>query len=122
MAQKSILIVDDEKVLLDLFSMALRRLPYTVLTAISGREALDIFETETPVLVLLDLAMPEVNGIEVLRHMRNTPTLAGVKVIILTAVPVMLDSTTAGMADEVLAKPIKMRDLELAVERVLASA
>lgn len=121
MADKSILIVDDERVLLDLFSMALRRLPYVVLTAASGREALNILDTERPVLVLLDLAMPDINGLEVLRHIRSTPTLATVKVIVLTAVPIMLDSDTAGQADEVLAKPIKMRDLELAVQRILAT-
>ena len=119
MQLKSILLVDDESVLLDLFSMALRSMPNPILRATGGLEALTIIDKERPTVIVLDLAMPDLDGIQVLEIIRSNPKLSGVKVIILTAVPVMLDYRVVKLADEVLTKPIGMRALRQAIEHHL---
>ena len=119
MQLKSILLVDDESVLLDLFSMALRSMPNPILRATGGLEALTIIDKERPTVIVLDLAMPDLDGIQVLENIRSNPKLSGIRVIILTAVPVMLDYRVVKLADEVLTKPIGMHALRQAIEHHL---
>jgi CheY-like chemotaxis protein len=120
MANPSILIVDDKVDLLDLFSASLRRLPYRVITAQSGDTALAILEEETPIVIVLDVAMPHVSGIEVLRKIRTNPRLASTKIMILTAVPSRVETDDAALADKVIPKPITPRALEQAVIALIA--
>ncbi len=79
----TILIVDDERVFCDLLKAVLGSHGHEVLAAYSGREALDLFSRHRPQFTLLDLRMPEMNGIEVLRQIRTID--AGAAVMILTA-------------------------------------
>ncbi|MEU8922917.1 response regulator transcription factor [Kitasatospora sp. NPDC048545] len=65
-----ILLVDDDPLLLRTLQLNLRARQYAVLTASSGREALDVAENETPDAVLLDLGLPDLDGIDVLRSLR----------------------------------------------------
>ena len=115
----TILIIDDERPLLDLFSLSLRHLPYTIQTALSAQEASAIISTHRPDLITLDLAMPGISGVEFLKRLRADPATAAIKVIILTAVPVLVDAASAGLASLVLAKPIRARDLERAVVKLM---
>lgn len=78
-----ILVVDDEEDLRRLLSDGLRLEGYQVAVASSGREALALVEQEPPDLIILDLSMPEMNGIETLKRMRERGVTA--KVVILTA-------------------------------------
>src|SRR6266480_2485248 len=78
-----ILIVDDERVFCDLLKTVLGSHGHEVYTAYSGREALELFSQRRPQFTLLDLRMPEMNGIEVLRQIRTID--AGAAVMILTA-------------------------------------
>lgn len=78
-----ILVVDDEEDLRRLLSDGLRLEGYQVAVASSGREALALVEQEPPDLIILDLIMPEMNGIETLKRMRERGVTA--KVVILTA-------------------------------------
>jgi DNA-binding response OmpR family regulator len=80
---KKILIVDDEKNILRLYQAELMEAGYTVLTAGSGKEAMEIFEKDPPDLVTLDINMPDMNGIEVLRKMKEMRK--EIPVIMLTA-------------------------------------
>lgn len=78
----TVLVVDDREDLCELFARTLTQEGFRVMTARSGREALVQVELEPPDLILLDLIMPEMNGIETLRWLRKR---AGeVKVVILT--------------------------------------
>ena len=67
----NVLIVDDEEVLQDVLVTLLRKAGYKPLTAGSGEEALEIFEREPIDLVLLDLMLPGMNGMDVLREIRK---------------------------------------------------
>ena len=79
----TILVVDDERVFCDLLRTVLGSHGHEVFTAFSGREALDLFAQHRPQFTLLDLRMPEMNGIEVLRQIRTID--ASAVVMILTA-------------------------------------
>lgn len=81
-----ILIVDDEYGLRTLFASMVKRLGYETILAGGGAEALAILETQTPDLIVLDIAMPEVRGTDVLRYIAETPRLDAMRVIVLTAI------------------------------------
>lgn len=68
---KKIMIVDDDPHILLLYKMELEEEGYTVVTANSGKKAIEIFEAENPDLVTLDILMPDIDGISVLRKMKE---------------------------------------------------
>jgi len=122
--QKRILIVEDEESLLKLESILLSSRGYEVTLAASGRTALDILAQEQVDLVLLDIMLPEVDGYEVCRQIKNNPATAHVPVIMLTAKKSREDmarSEEAG-ADWYTTKPFKSAMVLKTVERYLADA
>lgn len=114
-----VLIVDDEPGLLQLFAGLIARLSCTVLTGLSGDEAIEVLDRETPDLLILDLAMPGVSGIDVLRHVRAIPRLGGMTVMILTARPNLVPEVEALGIDYWVSKPILPRDFLEIVRDVL---
>jgi len=78
-----ILVVDDEKNILKLYKAELEDEGYTVVTANSGKEAIEMFHREDPDLVTLDIMMPDIDGIQVLRQLKQEKPQ--VPVIMLTA-------------------------------------
>jgi len=77
-----ILVIDDEQGIRDLLDMLLRRKGYDVVLAESGRQGLELFRRERPDVIVLDLKMPEMDGLTVLRQIKNLDP--GKPVIILT--------------------------------------
>jgi adenylate cyclase len=82
----SILVVDDDPINRRLLARALDALGHVVLTAADGREALDVLRAREPDVVLLDIVMPEMDGVTVLKHIKADPALRGVPVIMVSAV------------------------------------
>lgn len=80
-----ILVVDDERHMLRLTSYVLESAGYEVLAASDARQALGFLETESPALALCDIAMPGIDGLELLRTIRANPRTADLPVIMLTA-------------------------------------
>jgi CheY-like chemotaxis protein len=117
-----ILHVEDDVSLQNLVRAALEHLGgYEVRTAANGRQALELARQHPPRLVLLDLDLPGMSGIEVLRAMRGIEGLRRVPAIFLTAVvdPRVLAELRALDAQEVLQKPFRPRQLVETVARVL---
>lgn len=85
MAVPVVLVVDDEIGLLDLFSDLVERVGYETIRAESGQVALDVLDQFTPDLMILDLAMPGISGIDVLHVVQHEPRLDSMKVMVLTA-------------------------------------
>lgn len=81
-----VLVVDDNEMNRDMLSRRLKRQGHTVETAVDGREALKMIQTKKFDLVLLDIMMPEMNGYEVLEHMRADVNLSYIPVIMISAV------------------------------------
>lgn len=113
MAQKKILIVDDEIDILDLLEYNLEKDGYDVVKAMDGEEALATAAKTKPDLILLDIMMPRLDGIETCRRLRELPDMEQVYIVFLTARSEEY-SEVAGFeagADDYIAKPIKPRVL-----------
>jgi len=80
-----ILVVDDHPTTRLKLSLGLKQQGHTVAEAENGQEALDILRAESFDLVLLDILMPEMDGYQVLRHMRQESTLCDIPVIVISA-------------------------------------
>lgn len=116
-----ILVVDDEPDISALVAYHLARESYRVRTAASGPEALRAMETETPDLVLLDLMLPGVSGLDVLREIRRQEAWRDVPVILLTAMREeadRLEGLRLG-ADDYVSKPFSPQEVVLRVGAVL---
>lgn len=85
MASKTILVVDDEKDLLDLIEYNLKKEGFNVLKAENGQEGIEIAKEHKPDLVLLDIMMPKMDGLETVEIMRNDDDLKSTPIIFLTA-------------------------------------
>jgi DNA-binding NtrC family response regulator len=119
-----ILIVDDEKSLRDGLSEAVRDLGYHALVAASGREALTAAATNKPDAVLLDLRMPDMDGLQVLTRLRAAANGANVPVAIITAYATAANTIEAmrlGAFDH-LTKPIGREDLASLLARMVRSS
>lgn len=116
-----ILVVDDEPDIAALVAYHLARESYRVRTASSGPEAISALESETPDLVVLDLMLPGMSGLEVLKEIRGRAELEGLPVILLTAMKEeqeRIEGLSLG-ADDYVAKPFSPRELVLRVGAVL---
>lgn len=82
---KKILIVDDEPHMLRVTELSLKKVGYEILTARNGREAVEAATRELPVLIVMDVNMPEMDGITALKQLKATPATAGIPVIMLTS-------------------------------------
>jgi len=80
-----ILIVDDSAVMVRLLEYMLRNAGYATESAFSGDMALERIQRQRPALVFLDLMMPEVDGLQVLRRIRSDPALADLSVVVISA-------------------------------------
>lgn len=80
-----VLIVDDEPHMLRVTELSLRKGSFTLYTARNGREGLEVARRERPQLVVMDVLMPEMDGLTALRQLRQDPATAGIPVIMLTA-------------------------------------
>jgi DNA-binding response OmpR family regulator len=85
MTQRTILVVDDEPFICRSLTFVLRKDNYRVFEARDGEEALAAIREHKPDLVFLDVMMPKMNGFQVTEHVRADASLAGVKIILLTA-------------------------------------
>ncbi len=120
MAQK-ILVVDDEPDAVDLVQFNLTNAGYEVITAADGGEALKKARTFRPDLILLDVMLPEIDGLEVCKLLRRDAATSGIPVIMLTAKAAEIDRVL-GLelgADDYVTKPFSPRELVLRVKNLL---
>lgn len=118
MQMKKILIVDDEKPISDIIKFNMTREGYEVVTAFDGREALAMFAAELPDIVILDLMLPEIDGLEVAKTIRKT---SNVPIIMLSAKDSEFDKVI-GLeigADDYVTKPFSNRELQARVKALL---
>jgi phosphate regulon transcriptional regulator PhoB len=117
----TILIVDDEREIRELLRYNLERQGYQVLTAKDGEEGLARIFATHPDLVLLDLLLPGLNGLEVLREVRAEPSTRELPVLLLTARGAEMDKLLGFErgADDYITKPFSPREVIARVEAVL---
>jgi len=115
----TVLVCDDERHIVRLIQVNLERMGYNVITAYDGREALEKLRTEKPVLVMLDVMMPYVDGYEVLKSIRKNPETAHLPVIMLTVKAQDGDEWKGyeSGADMYMTKPFNPQDLRRFLEQ-----
>lgn len=116
-----ILIVDDEKDIVDLISYNLEKEGFSAVKAYDGEAALHSIKKQNPDLIILDLMMPKINGLDVCRAVRRNPDTAGIPIIMLTAKSEEIDKVT-GLeigADDYLTKPFSVKELIARVRSIL---
>ncbi|WP_247928344.1 response regulator YycF [Streptococcus mitis] len=115
---KKILIVDDEKPISDIIKFNMTKEGYEVVTAFNGREALEKYEAEQPDIIILDLMLPEIDGLEVAKTIRKS---SSVPIIMLSAKDSEFDKVI-GLelgADDYVTKPFSNRELQARVKALL---
>ena len=117
----TILVVDDEPEAVELLDFNLKKAGFDVQSATDGAQALRRARSSLPSLILLDLMLPEIDGLEVCKMLRRDPATARIPIIMLTAKAAEVDRIV-GLeigADDYLAKPFSPRELVLRVNKIL---
>lgn len=117
--QKTVMIIEDEPDAAELFAEMMRVSGYRVLKTYTSTPAMTLIAQERPDVIILDIMMPDVSGLEVLRFMRREPELADIPVIVVSAKSMSADIRTAldAGASMYITKPVGFVDLKNAVER-----
>jgi CheY-like chemotaxis protein len=119
----SILVVDDDDAVIKLVALVLRRAGYTIVLASDGKQALELYDPQTIGLVLTDLVMPDMKGIELIAALRHRNP--SIKIIAMSgdvkSMDACLPSTRVFGADFVLEKPFAKEELFEAIRNVVCS-
>ena len=116
-----ILVADDEPEAVELLEFNLKQAGFDVIAASDGAQALKQARSALPSLIVLDLMLPEINGLEVCKMLRRDPATAGIPIIMLTAKAAELDRIV-GLelgAEDYITKPFSPRELVLRAKKVL---
>jgi two-component system phosphate regulon response regulator PhoB len=119
--KSKILVVDDEPEAVELVEFNLKQAGFVVTTAADGAEALNKARATSPNLIVLDLMLPEISGLEVCKMLRRDPATAGVPIVMLTAKAAEIDRVL-GLelgADDYITKPFSPRELVLRIQKLL---
>lgn len=121
--KKTVLIIEDEEDAAELFAEMMRVSGFRVVKTSSSTPALALMTDEKPDIVLLDIMMPEISGLDILRQMRRDPALVNIPVIVVSAqsMPTDIKHSMEAGASMYLTKPVGFIDLKEAVARALGS-
>ena len=124
MSKEKILLVDDEPDALEVLGFKLKEAGFSPIFAKDGARAITAARDERPELIVLDLMLPEVDGLEVCKILRRDPTTAQIPILMLTARAAEMDRVL-GLelgADDYVTKPFSPRELVLRIKKLLARA
>src|SRR6185312_11813558 len=116
-----VLLAEDDRALRRYLEVVLERAGYEVIAASDGLEAMKLALSNTVDIVITDAMMPNLDGHELCRFLRNSQTLAHVPVILLSALEQKETDLTAEHADAFLAKPVSSETLVECIEKLLGS-
>ncbi|MFC1960484.1 response regulator [Chloroflexota bacterium] len=108
MSKPVVLIIEDEPDVLKMLSCVLRHQNVEITEALGGTQALVILENTTPDIILLDLAMPGINGLDILENIQQQPRLHNASIFVLTARPQMAQQVCQNYSvEKIFLKPIQ---------------
>ncbi len=119
--QKTVMIVEDEPDAAELFAEMMRLNGHRVIKTYSSTPAIALISQERPNVIILDIMMPDVSGLDILRYMRGDPELALIPVVVVSAkaAPADIRAGIEAGATIYLTKPVSYIDLKNAVDNVL---
>src|ERR687888_1662477 len=118
----TILVVDDERLICELLNVVLSSQGHEVLTASNGKEAVDLFATRRPRLTLLDICMPGLDGMEVLRQIHWMDPLAAVMILTAMETDTLRRQAKEWGVTEYLTKGLPLDKLISSVERAIVQS
>jgi CheY-like chemotaxis protein len=123
-SQKTVMIIEDEPDAAEMFAEMMRVSGFRVIKMFSSAPAIPMISQEKPDIIILDIMMPDISGLEVLRYMRREPDLQSIPVIVVSAksMPGDIKGGIEAGASIYLTKPVGFLDLKQAVEQVLHEA
>jgi phosphate regulon transcriptional regulator PhoB len=116
-----IIVIDDEKDIVELISYNLEKEGFSVLKAYDGEAALKIIKAQKPDLIILDLMLPKMSGLDICKAIRNNPDISSLPIIMLTAKADETDKII-GLeigADDYITKPFSVKELVARVRAIL---
>jgi len=124
MSDKTVMIIEDEEDAAELFAEMMRVSGFHVIKTFKSGPAIAMMSTDKPDVVVLDIMMPDVSGIDILHQMRRDPSLANIPVVVVSAksMPTDIKDGMEAGASIYLTKPVGYFDLKDAVERSLGLA
>ncbi len=123
-AQKTVMIIEDEADAAELFAEMMRVNGFRVIKMFASAPAIPMITQEKPDVIILDIMMPDISGVEVLRYMRREPSLSRIPVIVGSAkiMPCDIKTGLEAGASMYLTKTVGFLDLKQAVEQVLSKS
>lgn len=121
--QKAVLVVDDDLTLLEMYQARLKEEGYIIQLARNGEEALGIAKKNRPNVILLDIMMPGLNGLDVLRQLKDDPETKDIPVIVLTALIEAIkkdEAIAAGAVGYIVKSESMPQDVVAKIKEVLA--
>ena len=120
--KKTVIVVEDEPDAAEMFAEMMRVTGFNVIQLFSSTPAISTITAEQPDLVILDIMMPDVSGLEVLRYMRRDPALKDIPVILVSAksMPADIQEGLDAGASNYLTKPVGFLELKEAVEALVS--
>lgn len=121
MSKETILIVDDEEDIIELIKYNLKSEGYSILTAVTGEQAIKIAKQSRPDLMVLDLMLPGIDGLEVTKYLKNNEQTKDMPIVMLTAKGEESDIVT-GLelgANDYISKPFSPRELQARIRAIL---
>lgn len=118
----TILVIDDDESMLEIIKSSLNKSGFNTITAVSGQEGLQIAAQTKPDAIILDWMMPEMDGNEVLKNLKNNNDLKSIPVMMLTAkdeINNISESLTLG-AKEYIVKPFDLENMVLRLRNMIA--
>ena len=117
--EDKVLAVDDELQMRDLLNLFLTRDGYEVILASNGEDAIELAKKENPQIILLDIKMPGIDGIEVCRRLKANRKTQSIPIIVITALgDHKMEAIEAG-ADDFISKPLDMLELSTRVKSII---
>ncbi len=118
-----ILLVEDNEANISTVSSYLGAKGYQILVAKNGQQAIDLAESETPELILMEIKMPDMDGVEAMQQIRRNPNLASVPILVLTVLAMKYERERclAAGANDYLSKPAKLKQLAFTIRELLAA-
>ena len=116
----TVLCIDDEPMILKVIAFKLKKDGYNVITAIDGQDGINKIETETPDLIITDILMPQISGLEVINHVRNVLKMQ-TPIIVMSALHDEKDVLLAFEigADDYVKKPLMPNELSVRCSNLL---
>jgi DNA-binding response OmpR family regulator len=121
MNEKTVLIVEDEEDAAELFAEMMRVSGFRVLKVSNSAPALDLMSSEKPDLIILDIMMPGISGLDIMHHMHHDPELSSIPVVVVSAkgTPADIKRGIEAGASIYLTKPVGFTELKDAVAHAL---